>query len=65
MKPNRPARTVPATRFVDVPTGQRGACEAGLADKHDHDGLFGPKHAEATGIFEQSGLIVALGAKRQ
>lgn len=61
----RTPHSTPVVQFVDVPLGRRGTFEAGLAGNRVQGGFYGPNHAEAAGIFEQSGIVGAFGAKRQ
>ena len=51
--------------FQDVPIGSRGTFRAGLAGNRVQGGFYGPGHAEAAGIFEQSNIVGAFGAKQQ
>ena len=51
--------------FQDVPMNSRGTFEAGLAGNRIQGGFYGPGHAEAAGIFEQSNIVGAFGAKKQ
>ena len=61
----RAPHSTPVVQFVDVPLGPRGTFEAGLAGNRVQGGLYGPNHAEAAGIFEQSDIVGAFGAKKQ
>ena len=58
------AHTTETVVFADVPIGSRGTFEAGLTGNRIQGGFYGPGHAEAAGIFEQSNIVGALGAKR-
>ena len=58
------AHTAPTVLFADVPMDSRGMFEAGLAGNRVRGGFYGPGHAEAAGIFEQSNIVGAFGAKR-
>ena len=51
--------------FHGLQIGSRGTFEAGLAGNRIQGGLYGPGHAEAAGIFEQSNIVGAFGARRQ
>lgn len=56
-----------STRYVifpDVPISARGTFQAGLTGNRIQGGFDGPGHAEAAGIFEQSNIVGAFGAKR-
>ena len=61
----RTPHSTPVIQFIDVPFGPRGTFEAGLAGNRVQGGFYGPNHAEAAGIFEQSGIVGAFGAKKQ
>ena len=52
-------------RFDDVPVTADGTYRAGLIGNRIQGGFYGPAHAEAAGIVEQSGIVGAFGAKRQ
>ena len=52
-------------RFDDVPVAHDGTYKAGLTGNRIQGGFYGPGHAEAAGIVEQSGIVGAFGAKRQ
>ena len=52
-------------QFSDVPVAAGGTFEAGFTGNRIQGGFYGPQHAEATGVFEQSNIVGAFGAKRQ
>ncbi len=51
--------------FADVPIGPGGTFETGVAGNRIQGGFYGPGHAEAAGIFEQSNIVGAFGATLQ
>lgn len=59
------AHSTQTVMFQNVQLGLRGTFEAGLAGNRIQGGFYGPGHAEAAGIFEQSNIVGAFGAKRQ
>ena len=59
------AYSTPALGFDDVPVAADGVWRFGEAGNRIHGGFYGPGHAEAAGIIEQSGVVGAFGAKRQ
>ena len=59
------AHSTSTLRFDDVPVATDGTYEAGLTGNRIQGGFYGPDHAEAAGIVEQSGIVGAFGAKRQ
>ena len=59
------AHSTRSVRFDDVPVSGDGTYEAGLTGNRIQGGFYGPDHAEAAGVFEQSGIVGAFGAKRQ
>ena len=59
------AHSTRSVRFDDVPVAGDGTYEAGLTGNRIQGGFYGPDHAEASGVFEQSGIVGAFGAKRQ
>ena len=59
------AHSTSTLRFDDVPVATDGTYEAGLTGNRIQGGFYGPGHAEAAGIIEQSGIVGAFGAKRQ
>ena len=58
----RPAR---AARFDGIDVGSNGTFEAGIPGNRIQGGFYGSGHAEAGGIFEQSNIVGAFGAKKQ
>ena len=48
-----------------MPLGADGTFEAGLTGNRIQGGFYGPGHAEAAGIFEQSNIVGAFGATLQ
>ena len=59
------AHTVEAVIFSDLAVGPDGTFARGQAGARIQGGFYGPGHAEAAGIFEQSDIIGAFGATRQ
>ena len=59
------AHSTSTMRFDDVQVAQDGTYGAGLTGNRIQGGFYGPGHAEAAGIVEQSGIVGAFGAKRQ
>ena len=59
------AHSVSAVRFTGVAVDSRGQFQAGTTGNRIQGGLYGPGHAEATGVFEQSNIVGAFGAKKQ
>ena len=59
------AHSTPEVQFNNVPVSSHGTFQAGLTGNRIQGGFYGPGHAEAAGIFEQSNIIGAFGAKRQ
>ena len=59
------AHTVGTMVFSDLAVARDGSFARGDAGGRIQGGLFGADHAEAAGIFEQSGIVGAFGAKRQ
>ena len=59
------AHTTETVMFQDLRIGSRGTFEAGLAGNRIQGGFYGPGHVEAAGIFEQSNIVGAFGARRQ
>ena len=51
--------------FSDLEVGPDGTFSRGQSGARIQGGFYGPGHAEAAGIFEQSGIVGACGAKRQ
>ena len=58
------AHTIPTVLFTDVPISSSGTFKAGFAGNRIQGGFYGPDHIEAAGIFEQSNIVGAFGAKR-
>ena len=56
--------SVTSVRFDNVPVISDGTFEAGITGNRIQGGLYGPDHAETAGVFEQSGIVGAFGAKR-
>lgn len=56
--------SVPTVRFINVPVSSGGTFQAGLTGNRIQGGFYGSGHAEAAGIFEQSNIVGAFGAKR-
>jgi len=59
------AHSTPTVLFVDIPITSRGTFEAGFVGNRIQGGFYGPGHAEAAGVFEQSNIVGAFGARRQ
>ena len=59
------AHTTTSVRFADVPVAANGTWRAGTTGNLIQGGFYGPNHVEAAGVFEQSGIIGAFGARRQ
>ena len=60
----RSAHSISSVRFDDVPVASGGTFEAGLTGNRVQGGFYGPGHAEAAGVFEQSNIVGAFGATR-
>ena len=58
------AHSTPTVMFTDVPISTRGTFEAGFVGNRIQGGFYGPAHIEAAGIFEQSNIVGAFGARR-
>lgn len=58
------AHTVSAVRFIGVPVASDGTFLAGGIGNKIQGGFYGSGHAETAGVFEQSGIVGAFGAKR-
>jgi len=56
--------SVPRVRFTAVPVAPDGTYGAGASGNRIQGGLYGPRHAETAGVFEQSGIVGAFGAIR-
>ena len=61
----RRAHSTRIVRFVGIPISSRGTFEAGLTGNRIQGGFYGPDQAEAAGIFEQSNIVGAFGAKKE
>ena len=59
------AHDVEAVLFVNLAVGSDGTFARGQSGGRIQGGFYGPDHAEAAGIFEQSDIVGAFGAKRQ
>ena len=59
------AHGVEMVLFENVAVGRAGTFARGQAGARIQGGFYGPGHAEAAGIFEQSDIVGAFGAKRQ
>ena len=59
------AHSVEAVIFSDLEVGPDGTFARGQSGARIQGGFYGPDHAEAAGIFEQSDIVGAFGAKRQ
>ena len=59
------AHSTQTVLFTDIPVSSRGTYRAGLTGNRIQGGFYGPGHAEAAGIFEQSNIVGAFGARRQ
>ncbi len=60
------AHSTETVTFQNVRIGSGGGTfEAGLSGNRIQGGFYGPDHAEAAGVFEQSNIVGAFGAKRQ
>ena len=59
------AHTTETVSFNDIAVDGQGTFEAGQTGNRIQGGFYGPGHAEAAGIFEQSNIVGAFGAKRQ
>lgn len=57
--------SVSAVRFDNINVSDRGTFQAGSSDNQIQGGFYGPDHAESAGVFEQSNIIGAFGAKKQ
>ena len=51
--------------FENVAVGADGTFARGQSGGRIQGGFYGPGHAEAAGVFEQSGIAGTFGAKRQ
>ena len=59
------AHATPTVQFQDVPVAADGTFARGQGGHRVQGGFCGPGHAEAAGIFEQSNIVGAFGAKRR
>ncbi|MXX22283.1 MAG: transferrin-binding protein-like solute binding protein [Rhodospirillales bacterium] len=59
------AHTVETLLFENLAVAPDGTFARGQSGARIQGGLYGPGHAEAAGIFEQSGIVGAFGATRQ
>ena len=59
------AHSTEAVMFLNITVAPDGTFARGQAGARIQGGFFGADHAEAAGIFEQSGILGAFGAKRQ
>jgi len=59
------AHSVEAVIFSELAVGPDGTFARGQSGARIQGGFYGPGHAEAAGIFEQSNIVGAFGATRQ
>ncbi len=59
------AHSTEAVLFTGLEVGPDGTFSRGQSGARIQGGFYGPGHAEAGGIFEQSDIVGAFGAKRQ
>ena len=59
------AHATETVRFSDLEVGSDGTFSRGQSGARIQGGFYGPGHVEAAGVFEQSGIVGAFGAKRQ
>jgi hypothetical protein len=59
------AHSTQTVLFFDLEVGPDGTFSRGQSGARIQGGFHGPGHAEAAGVFEQSGIVGAFGAKRQ
>ena len=59
------AHEVETVLFENVSVGQDGTFATGQSGARIEGAFYGPGHAEAAGIFEQSDIVGAFGARRQ
>lgn len=59
------AHAVSEASFTDVPVAADGTFSEGTVGDLLRGGFKGPGHEEVVGVFEQSGIVGAFGAKRQ
>lgn len=58
------AHSTDTVRFDDVTVGNDGTFNSGVTRNRIQGGFYGPDHDEAAGVFEQSNIVGAFGAKR-
>ena len=61
----RTAHAVETVLFENVAVGTDGTFARGQSGGRIQGGFYGPAHAEAAGVFEQSGIVGAFGATRR
>ena len=59
------AHSIGAVVFSNIAVGPDGTFATGQSGSRIQGGFYGPDHAEAAGIFEQSDIVGAFGATRQ
>ena len=59
------AHSVETVVFLDLAVGPGGTFARGQSGARIQGGFYGPGHAEAAGIFEQSDIVGAFGSTRQ
>ena len=59
------AHSTEAVMFSNIAVSPDGTFATGQSGTRIQGGFYGPDHDEAAGIFEQSGILGAFGAKRQ
>ncbi|MDD9979843.1 MAG: hypothetical protein OXU81_00525 [Gammaproteobacteria bacterium] len=59
------AHSVETVVFSDLAVGPDGTFATGQSGARIQGGFYGPSHSEAAGIFEQSDIVGAFGAKKQ
>ena len=59
------AHSTETVHFSDLDVGPDGTFSRGQSGARIQGGFHGPGHVEAAGVFEQSGVVGAFGAKRQ
>ena len=59
------AHSVTSVSFTGVPVDRRGEFQGGITGNQIQGGFYGPDHAEAAGVFEQSNIVGAFGAKKR
>ena len=58
------AHSTSSVRFTGVPVSASGTFTAGTSGNLIRGGFYGSGHAETAGVFEQSGIVGAFGARR-